>query len=129
MKRIMQESYVDMYIDDNNILHADWKGFLKLEKLKPAVDVMMDHIAKNKVTKHVSNHRQLQVLSNDVRAFLENEWFPRAEKAGINKMAAIISDNIFAEMSAKQVTEKAVKKSIETKYFVSSEDGAKWLNS
>ena len=69
-KILLNESYVEVDFEPSTtIITARWKGYLQLDQVKKGCEFLSKHIQKNKLTKHLSDHRQLKVLSKEVQEY------------------------------------------------------------
>lgn len=117
------------YDDANSIIVAKWSGFLKLDSTKKACDNMVDFVKKNKVTKHLSDQSTLKVLSKEVQGYLVTEVFPALDKAGLRKLAVLVSEDVFAKATVENVNTNATKMgNITIKTFNTRRDCIDWLN-
>lgn len=60
------------------------------------------------------------------------EWhngiiFPAFEKAGLQKLAILVSQDIFAQVSIEQLVDDGASHELASRYFDSREDALKWL--
>jgi predicted enzyme involved in methoxymalonyl-ACP biosynthesis len=125
---LLNESFVKIWHDtETQILHANWKGFLQPNQVKKGCDVMTEYIKKKGVSLHLSNHMELKVLSKEVQEYLTQQWFPATEKVGLRKIAALVSEDVFAKATVDKVnsTGKVGKLTIAT--FNSEYDSENWL--
>lgn len=126
---LLNEKYCQIHMDESNgILYAKWNGFLFIDQIKKGCEMMSEYIQQNGIKVHLSNHQDLKVLSDECKDYLTQEWFPAVEKIGLQKIAAIVSPNIFTRSSIEEVNESTVKLgglTIET--FNSQTEGEGWL--
>lgn len=124
---VMKEKFVEISFDDENrIITAQWIGYLRLDDVKTGCKRMTEFVSKNRVTKHISNQRELKVLSKEVQAYLAEDWFPEVVGVGLKKLAVLISSDIFAQATVSSVNTKAGNLQICT--FHSETDAIAWLN-
>lgn len=118
------------YDDANNIIIAKWTGFLKLEELKQACTALIDFTRKSNSSKHLSDQSQLKVLSKEVQEQLVNNIFPELEKAGLRKLAVLVSDDVFAKATVDNVNRNTAVKvgNITFNTFNARQDCINWLN-
>jgi len=107
-EQILKEKFVEMSFDGQDaIFEAKWIGFLKVDEVKRACQLMTQFIAKNKVTKHLSDQTVLKVLSKEVQDYLIGECFPELEKLGLKKVAVLVSEDVFAQATVNNVNMKS----------------------
>lgn len=125
---LVKESYVEIYhIPEMNLIAAKWIGFLNLENVKKGCSFLTEFIRKHKVKIHLSDHRQLKVLSKEVQAYLTQEWFAEVEKIGLTKVGAVVSKDIFAVATVNKVNKEATIGNLQIDMFQTEEECLDWL--
>lgn len=115
------------YNSDNQVLYATWKGFLKKDQVVGGCSLMTEFIKKNGVQNHLSNHVELKVLSKEVQDYLTEQWFPEVEKVGLKKVAALVSDDVFAKATVEKVNKVAKVGKLTISTFNAEKDSLNWL--
>lgn len=69
----------------------------------------------------------LEMMSQENRAWVQECWFPEATSAGLQQIAFIMPDNIFGRAVIKDANEKAVHEPLSICYFSNKEDALDWL--
>ncbi|MDF9795606.1 hypothetical protein OKW21_000869 [Catalinimonas alkaloidigena] len=114
--------------NEENIIIAKWSGFLNLESTKKGCDAMVEYVRKNKITKHLSDQSTLKVLSKEVQGYLVGEAFPALDRAGLRKLAVLVSEDVFAKATVDNVNSATMMGNIEVKTFNSRRECVDWLN-
>lgn len=114
--------------DENNIIVSKWMGFLNLETTKKGCDAMVSFVSKNRVTKNLSDQSTLKVLSKEVQGYLVSEAFPALDKAGLRKLAVLVSEDVFAKATVENVNTATKMGNILVKTFNTRRDCIEWLN-
>jgi len=105
----------DNYIKDN-----DFKGFAQQ---------ILDKVRTSGKKKLLYDTRGLKVMSQGVQDWINEIWFPEANKLGITHMAFIVPENIFGKTSMEQTNSKREKVgNINIQYFSGTESAKDWLN-
>jgi len=126
---IFKENYCRIFFDhDEEILHAQWLGFLKSDQVRKGCAIMTDYIENQNVKGHLSDHRELRVLAKEVQDYLTEEWFPEVEKAGLARVAALVSEDVFAKATVDKVNTTAKVGSLVIKTFNSYDNCVTWLS-
>lgn len=129
-KVTLNEKFVEISHDQtNNIAVARWKGFLKLENLPSGLNALNDIIKKNNSKSHISDQRELKVLSREVQDSLTSNFLPSLEKKGVLKLAVISADDVFAQASVNKVNSSTMLGNMEIKPFNTERDAIDWINS
>jgi hypothetical protein len=125
---LFNESFVDIYLDKKtNVLYAKWMGFLRPSDVRKGCGFMTDYIKEHGVTSHLSDHRELKVLSKEVQDYLTTTWFPLVEKIGLRKVGAVVAKDFFAAASVSKVNQLANIGLLQIDTFDSESDCLKWL--
>ncbi|MDI9340642.1 MAG: hypothetical protein QM534_08720 [Sediminibacterium sp.] len=125
---LLKESYVEIYhVPGINLIGAKWIGFLSLENVKKGCSFLTKFIRNNQVKIHLSDHRQLKVLSKEVQAYLTQEWFVEVEKIGLTKVGAVVSKDIFAVATVSKVNKEATIGNLQIDMFQTEEECVDWL--
>ncbi|SDJ92404.1 hypothetical protein SAMN05421823_101434 [Catalinimonas alkaloidigena] len=129
-KAIYADPFAEITYDDaNKVLVAKWMGFLKIDSTQKGCISMVDFVKRNKVTKHLSDQSTLKVLSKDVQTYLVTEAFPALDRAGLRKLAVLVSEDIFAKASVENVNTNATKMgNISIRTFGTRKECIAWLN-
>jgi hypothetical protein len=125
---LMNESFVDIYLDNaNNVIVAKWIGFLKPADVKRGCAFMTRYIKDNGVKNHLSDHRQLKVLSKEVQDYLTQVWFPEVEKIGLRKVGAVVAEDVFAAATVNKVNKEGEVGNLRINMFDSEAICVNWL--
>ncbi len=125
--KVFQEAYCEVLEGSNGIIYARWNGFLKPEQVKNGCAKITEHAKNNKITVHLSDHRNLKVLSKEVQEYLAKEWFPEVEKIGMRKIAALVAPDLFAKATVDKVNKDAHVGNLVIRTFESEDECIKWL--
>lgn len=125
---LMQTPYVTIFVDPfNEIVVARWIGFLTLEEVRAGCG-FMTHLFKDREIKiHMSEHRDLGILSLEVQKYLVREWFPEIENIGVRKVGAVLANDVFAEATVRRVNREASNRNLTIRMFTTAEDCIQWL--
>ncbi len=103
---LLKEKHIEILYDaEKNIMYDHWIGF-------QTVDNVMDGC--EKILKLFKEKRDCTNILNDnskvtgpwqgATEWVSNVWFPKMIDAGLKNFAWVLSSNIFAELSAKNVS-------------------------
>jgi hypothetical protein len=125
---LMKASYVDIQFDESNsVIVAKWIGFLKPDEIKKGCSFMTKYIKDNKIKIHLSDHRDLKVLSKEAQDYLTREWFPEVEKVGLIKVGAVVAEDVFAAATVSKVNKEGQVGKLSINMFNSELECFKWL--
>jgi hypothetical protein len=124
----MKAPYVDIQFDEsNNVIVAKWIGFLKPDEIKKGCSFMTKYIKDNRIKVHLSDHRDLKVLSKEAQDYLTREWFPEVEKVGLVKVGAVVAEDVFAAATVSKVNKEGQVGKLSINMFNSESECFKWL--
>ncbi len=94
-----QNRHINIFIDENGILTADWMGFQDEETIKHGGAMMLEIFKANNCTRVLNSN--IHVVGPWFRAALwtKLEWFPEIINCGLKKFAWVESGNVFAQLS------------------------------
>jgi hypothetical protein len=125
---LMKESFVNIYHDKStNVIVAKWIGFLKPTDVRKGCNFMTTYIKQHSLRGHLSDHRELRVLSKEVQDYLTQEWFPEVEKIGLKKVGAVVSEDVFAVATVNKVNKEAQVGELKINMFNSEGECIKWI--
>jgi hypothetical protein len=125
---LMKEPFVEIYLDNaNNVIVAKWIGFLKAQEVRKGCTFMTRYIKDNGLKNHLSDHRQLKVLSKEVQDYLTMEWFPEVEKIGLRKVGAVVAEDVFAAATVNKVNKEGEVGNLKINMFDSEPICVNWL--
>jgi len=125
---LMKQPFVEIAYDKSNkILVAKWIGFLKIEDARAGCSFMTKFVKDNLISGHLSDHRQLKVLSKEVQDYLTMTWFPEVEKVGLKRVGAVVADDVFAAASVGKVNKAGQMCNLKIDMFNSESECVKWL--
>ena len=105
---LFKEKYCEISFDESNkILTAKWIGYLKPETIRAGCEKIVEATERHQVLNHISDQRELKVLSKECQQYLTDEWFPAVAKAGMKKIAILVSEDVFAQATVANVNTKA----------------------
>ncbi len=104
-------------------------GFLSPDEFKVIANDLLVILETKKVKKQINDVKQMKVLKQEVQIWLNDVWFPKAQKNGLKYFAFVVPDDIFGKMSMEGANKSAPNKfDIEIQYFSEIIEAKKWLN-
>jgi hypothetical protein len=106
---------------------AAFKGFLEVGEHQRLGNELLDMAVKNGYSKMIIDTSEMKVIPQESQQWIQTNWFPRANKAGIRYIAFLVPSDLFGKSSTKSVNERAG--NIEIQYFESMTKARTWLAS
>lgn len=114
----------------NETLVVQTSGYVQFDYSKEFMDKALGLLIENHASKWLGDQRNAFTMGKELQDWLENDWFPRAVKGGLKKMAVVIPDNIIQQNVIKRATDKGTSTGpIESKTFSGYKEAVEWLNS
>lgn len=114
-------------IDD--YLLVDWMGYVSPQFVMEGSNAIIEAALTCGTSKFLSDKTSVQGTYRKTNTWLEEDWFPRAMEAGLQFGASLLSENIFSQMSSKDLEERMKGGRFTYKNFKSLEDAVAWLKS
>jgi len=120
-------NYINVQYDVvNGWLEADWLGYQNEESVKSGCMVILDLLKKNACRKILNDNTHVMGNWSEAADWVNKEWFPLAEKAGLSHLAWIYSPNVFSRLAADKSL-SVEPGSFEVTFFTNKTDAATWL--
>ena len=104
-------------------------GYLSPDEFKTIANELLKIQVTKKVNKQINNVKQMKVLKQEVQVWLNDVWFPQAQKNGLKYFAFVLADDIFGKLSTEGANKDASNKfGMEIQNFNTLEDAKQWLN-
>ncbi len=126
----LDEKFVRLEYDSvNNLIIQTWIGFISSENFKRAIDSTISFSERNPVKGIISDTSQLSIVRREDTEYAAS-IMPRLIKNGLKKMAFVLSENAFAQMSVKNFENQTKNKMEENelvKNFVNLDKAKAWV--
>ncbi|WP_066837005.1 hypothetical protein [Rufibacter ruber] len=107
---------------------AVFNGFLKHQEFKAIAERSLLLVQESGYRKILVDTSQAKVIQLKSQHWIDREWFPRAEAAGVTHLAFLTPEDFFGKMSIEATNKLAQQKSrIVIAYFTAAEDARRWL--
>ncbi|MEL7001266.1 MAG: hypothetical protein AAFN93_00890 [Bacteroidota bacterium] len=106
---LLKEKHIEvLYDDEKKIMYDHWIGFQSADNVKDGCEKILK-LFKEKKDCHLILNDNTQVTGpwQSATEWVSNVWFPKMLDAGLQHFAWVLSTNIFAELSAKNVSSEA----------------------
>lgn len=121
--------YLTIHRDDvYNCVWMEWKKFVKGPGYRNGLDKGLELAISMNTTRWLADLRKMNVVDPDDQSWSNDNWFPRALKGGIENIAIIMPQDVFAKMSVDSIMEKVPASMVKVRYFERLEMGQNWLN-
>jgi hypothetical protein len=118
-------SFVTIYLYENNIIHADWCGYVSVDEVKEGCERMLLSVKENNCGLVINDNRRVKGSWTQAIKWLEEDYLPRLIKANLKKIAFLYSPEPGARYSVNRLLE--VSAEYEGQAFEDFEQAAKWI--
>ncbi len=122
--RLENENYYDAEL---GCIVAVFRGFASLDQFREACELTITNMMRYSASRVLVNLVDMQVLNVDSQKYIQQEWFPKAIKAGLKRMAFVVPQNVFGKVSMENANKEAKSLPIDMVYFGSIEEASVWL--
>jgi|GEM_PF-1142475 len=118
------------YDNESKAAIGIFKGFVTPGEFKNIANSLHEIRTANKSNKQLNNIEDMKVLTEDIRIWLKDEWFPKAVETGLNYFAFVVPKDLVGKLSMKDANKEAqAVPNMEIQYFDNEVSAKKWLKS
>ena len=121
--------YVVEHNREQNIIDTLWYGYASKNDLKKACSVGLELLEEVKCPYKLNDNSQFTGPWSDAITWLEEEWLPRAMKAGVKYLAHVASSNSFGEHAGEVMQISKIGQNLEVCIFDNRDKALEWLRS
>ena len=119
-----------MYERDLNLVSIRCKGYISQEKLISIAEYGYEMIVFHKVNSCLIDMLEMKIYPFGFEEYLRNIWYTKIRNAGISRIAFVIPEDIFGQISMDNVHNGSVDvKKMERQYFQDEQKAHAWLSS
>jgi hypothetical protein len=107
----------------------EWKSYALGDQFRTGLEKGLELVKKQAARKWLADMRRMGVVSAANQKWSNEDWFPRALTAGINRMALVVPTSTLSQMSVDAIMSKVEGTNLETAYFDNVEEAKGWLQS
>lgn len=105
----------------------EWHGFAKGEKFREACNASLELLIKKGAYKMLADNRFAKVVMSEDQEWMHTDWFPRAYEEGYRGSAVLVGDDVFREVSVKQIVNEMDKGKFVVQFFREEQEAFDWL--
>ncbi len=115
------------YHVESHTVVLEWHGFASEENFRAACDASLALLEAKQTSKMLANNKDAKVVSPANQKWLNEEWFPKAYRAGYRTSAVVVSTNIFNEMTVKNIVNQMDAGKFTVQFFQEETQAFAWL--
>jgi hypothetical protein len=125
---IMNDANASMwYYPESKIVHHQMHQFFFGETFRSIMNKGIETLQKNGGHKWLADDRAVAAWAPEDMEWGNNDWFPRAVKAGWKYWAIIMPEKVVGKMTVKKLMDSYSARGVQTRVFSTPEEGKKWL--
>lgn len=104
-----------------------WQRFPMSEEFRMGMDQLIRLMREKNIGKVLADARKMGAIAPEDQDWSIQDWLPRAFEAGYRRIAIVVSEDIFNQMSVEDIMSRVEGMDFVTKYFPGLEEGRAWL--
>lgn len=118
------------YLPEAHCVEIEWSDMPPSEDFRKGCNTVLELLQKHKTSKVLVDNTHVKLFKVADQQWLNQEWLPRAEKAGYRISATVIGDtDAFVKFAAKNIAEKRDHSKFVSQFFKTKNEAINWLKS
>lgn len=118
---------ITTYHRDKHIIVEEWNGFAPSAGFREVSDGLIELIKQKKCGRVLNNFANGKVIAPQDQKWINEDWFPRAIAAGLTHFAFLLADDIFNQLTVKNIMNNTDFPNLEYYYFNDYIKAEEWL--
>ena len=110
-----------------NALSVNFNGFIPFKQMEQIIQHEFEMIQCFKLKKCLVDLRAIKVYAPGSQELIKNVWFPRVKKEGMQYVAFVVPEDMFAQASMNKAHDETGENSMQTQYFKDLDAARTWL--
>ena len=128
MENLIEAQAQVIYDKETQSMNVALNGFLPYENMMKIFQYEYEMIRYYNIKRCLIDLRKIQVYAIGVKEHIKDTWFPQIAKDGVQQVAFIVPENLFAERSMNGAHKEAKNESaLNIQYFKDEETALYWL--
>ncbi len=132
MEHLYQSKYQQIDFDSNTgIMQNTWTSdsiFMTADEYKSNLEKLVNLIREHKATKQLINALNFEfTIDIELQRWTDEKVNKMNRESGVNKVAFVIAEEIFSQMSIEQTMEFAEGSGMDIRYFTTAPEARQWL--
>lgn len=117
------------YDEELQLGMAVWKGFVGSKEFRATALRMLDFVTEHGITRWLSDRRHMKAIRQQDQQWTVEEFIPKMLKSPLQRMATVVSEDIFNKMAIEQMLKRSGGLgSITLRDFDNIADAMEWLS-
>lgn len=116
------------YLPDVPCIFVKWIDLPPSDEFRKGCDTVLDMLKAKGLSKIIVDNSQAKLFSVADQHWLNEDWLPRAEKAGYRYSATVLGDSdAFVKYAAQSIANKRDQSKFVSKFFKTIDEAKEWL--
>jgi hypothetical protein len=125
---VLDDEFMSLwYHPQTGIVHHRINGYLVQGGFRKLLDASAELLESRRATKYLSDDRNNVVVDPEDIKWADDNWYPRAIKAGLRRWALVLPATMVGTLQAKSILEKRRKQGLDVEGFDGIEAALAWL--
>jgi hypothetical protein len=125
---VLDDEFMSLwYHPQTGIVHHRINGYLVQGGFRKLLDASAELLESRRATKYLSDDRNNVVVDPEDIKWADDNWYPRAIKAGLRRWALVLPATMVGTLQAKSILDKRRKQGLDVEGFDGIEAALAWL--
>lgn len=103
-----QDQYVLVTVNtERKIITLKWRGYAPSPQFRSILEDALSNVRLHQLEAWLADLREMNAILRQDEQWCVNDWFPRLAKAGLKRMAILVSSDYFNQMSVDRIMDAA----------------------
>jgi len=121
------DNYTIEYDDDIGAVVFTWDQFTTGAEFREGCEALLDAVRERNTSKVLTDTRGIRAHDAEDQAWMQEDWIPRAQQAGVEHTATVHPDSVIAEMDVEKLVEGADEGLHEPFFTADMDEARRWL--
>jgi hypothetical protein len=121
------ELYTIEYDDELDAVVFTWNQFASGAAFREGCEALLDGVRQRGVSKVLTDTRGIRAHDAEDQAWMQEDWIPRAQDAGIEYTATVHPDSVISEMDIENLVEGVDDEGHEPLFTADMDEARRWL--
>ncbi|HVJ93023.1 MAG TPA: STAS/SEC14 domain-containing protein [Labilithrix sp.] len=112
---------------EDRIIHAKWKGKVDGDEMRRGLEAGLALIVEKEAHRWLADNTELDMIDPADVKWVNDQWVPRAVRAGLSSMAVHMAKRVVMQMVAKSFMARIDDRELTNTYFDNVDAARDWL--
>ncbi len=118
------------YLPDVGAVQVEWFELPPTDIFRKGCNAVLEMLMEKKVSKVLVDNTHVKLFALKDQHWLNDDWLPRAEKAGYRYSATVLGDSdAFVKFASQSIAGKRDKSKFISKFFKTKQEAVVWFKS